>query len=98
MKHATLLLLAGLALTVGGGANAATGLPVGSVACLSLKDAQDYAQYQRTAPDFAKDLMARADCYVIQEPAEAVQQGRPEGGFQAYKLLSGHKVWLPIAR
>lgn len=98
MKHASLLSLTGLAVALASGAYAATGLSVGSVACLTLKDAQDYAQYQRTAPDFAKDLMARADCYEVQEPTEAVAQGRPEGGFQAYKLLSGHKVWLPIAR
>lgn len=98
MKHANLLMATAVATLVVGVAQAAVTLPVGTVACLTLKAAQDYAALQTAYPEFANDLLARAACYVVKDPAEAVMQGRPEQGFQAYKLLSGHKVWLPVTR
>ena len=98
MKHANLLAATAVVTLISGVTYAAGTLPVGTVACLTWQAAQDYATLQTTAPDFAKDLLARAACYVVKDPAEAVAQGRPEQGFQAYKLLSGHKVWLPVAR
>ena len=73
-------------------------LPTGGVACLSLKDAKAYADYTVKAPKFAADLLARADCYEVKDAVSAVKTGRTEQGFQAYTLLSGHKVWLPAGK
>lgn len=73
-------------------------LPTGGVACLSLKDAKAYAEYVQSAPKFAADLVARADCYEVKDAVSAIKTGRAEQGFQAYTLLSGHKVWLPAGR
>ena len=73
-------------------------LPTGGVACLSLKDAKAYANYVKQAPKFAADLLARANCYEVKETVPAVKKGRITEGFQAYTLLSGHKVWLPAAK
>jgi hypothetical protein len=92
MKYAWLPLFVALAPVAG----AQNQIPAGDVACLSLKKAKAYATQQVAAPAFAADLIARADCYVLREPAEAVTQGQPIDGYQAYKLLSGHKVWLPV--
>ncbi len=93
MKHALLLALATPSL-----AFAAPGLVPGTVACLTLQDAKSYQNYQSNAPSFAEDLLARADCYAIKEATNAVPLGKPEQGFQAFKLLSGHRVWLPMAQ
>lgn len=96
MKHATIALSLGFTLLVAPALWAANALVPGQVACLSLQNAKNYAKYVKIAPDFAADLLARAACYEVIEPAEAVAQGRPEEDFQAYRLLSGHQVWLPV--
>jgi hypothetical protein len=96
MKHATIALNLGFALLAAPTVWAANSLVPGQVACLSLENAKNYAKYVQSAPDFAEDLLARAACYQVQEPDEAVAQGRPEGAFQAYRLLSGHQIWLPV--
>ncbi len=98
MKHANLRGLILVGMMAAGSAFAAEQLPAGVVACQSREAAQDYAKFERTAPEFAADLLARATCYQLREPAKAVLQGRVEEGFQAYKLLSGHQVWLPVQR
>jgi hypothetical protein len=94
MKYAWLPLLA----TISPIAMAEPLLPTGGVACLSLKDAKGYADYVRSAPQFAADLLARAACYEVKDAVPAVKQGRVEQEFQAYTLLSGHKVWLPAGK
>ncbi len=93
MKYAWLLLFAGLTPIA---VWADSTLPVGGVACLKLKDAKAYAEYNQIAPQFSADLIARASCYRVKDATPAVKSGRPEQGFQAYKLISGHRVWLPI--
>ncbi len=98
MKHASMHGLIVLGLLVSASAMASELLPAGAVACQTREAAQNYVKYQRSAPDFAADLLARATCYQLREPAEAVTQGRVEEGFQAYKLLSGHQIWLPAQR
>jgi len=101
MIHARLL---GVTLIISAGASMGYAAPMaptvasGTIACLSLKNAKNYAAWHTEAPAFAQDLLDRAACYVLNEPATAPPQGRPEQGFQAYQLLSGHKVWVPIAR
>lgn len=71
-------------------------LPTGGVACLNLKNAKAYAEQVVTAPQFAADLLARAACYEVKDAVPAVKSGVPSQGFQAYTLLSGHTVWLPV--
>lgn len=68
-------------------------LPQGVVACISQKDAQNYAKYVTESPAFAADLMARAACYVNKDNVNAVQTGK-SGNFLQFKLLTGHKVWV----
>lgn len=68
-------------------------LPLGAVACMSQKDAQNYAKYATEAPAFAADMLARATCYVNKDSAEIVPTGK-SGAFVQYKLLSGHKIWV----
>lgn len=70
-------------------------LPAGVVACLSMKHAQQYADYVQSAPDFAADMIDRANCYVNKEPVEVVRLSSKVKGYKQYKLLTGHKVWLP---
>lgn len=75
-------------------AAAAETLQPGLVACISSKAAIQYAEYAKTAPDFARDMLDRATCYVNKDAAEVVKTGQV-GGYTQYKLLSGHKVWVP---
>ncbi len=94
MKRALIL----LSLVLSPVAFAQPGLVKGQVACLSLKDARNYATFTTQAPQFARDLLARAACYEVKEPTDALPQGPQQQGFQAYALLSGHKVWVPVTR
>lgn len=87
---ATLILASSLALP----AFAAETLEPGVVACINVKAATQYVQYSKTAPDFAKDLLARATCYINKDNAEVVKTGQ-SGDFTQYQLLTGHKVWVP---
>jgi hypothetical protein len=93
MKYAWFPLLATIAPF---SAMAQSQISAGGVACLSLKQAKAYATQQVAAPEFAADLIARADCYAVREPADAIIKGKPIDGYQAYQLLSGHTVWLPV--
>jgi hypothetical protein len=99
MKHAPLrhlLPLVGFSL-LAGLATAETALQPGQVACNSLKSAKNYVAYQQIVPAFAADLLARASCYTLRDLVIAVPKGRAEANFQAYTLLSGHTIWLPVA-
>lgn len=72
-------------------------IPVGVVACVTVKDLKDYNTYVSSAPAFAKDLLDRATCYVSESPTPAVVvNGQTTDGvnYTRYKLLSGHKVWV----
>lgn len=77
--------------------NEATHLPAGQVACLSLKDAQNFADYSKNSPNFAADLLDRAACFKAKENMEAVLLSQ-EKGFTRIKLLSGHTVWFPSTK
>lgn len=68
----------------------------GVVGCINLKTAQQYAAYVTSAPNFAKDMLDRATCYVNKDQAEAVRLSESSGYVQ-YKLLTGHKVWIPAS-
>jgi hypothetical protein len=70
-----------------------TSLPEGQVACLTYKQAKQYAQSVQAAPAFAVDLLARASCYRLPQGAQGLQVSK-EPGFASYKLLSGHTIWL----
>lgn len=85
-----------LAFAVVASTAAAETLPAGVVACISQKDAANYAKYVKEAPDFAADMLARATCYMNKDDIQAVPTGK-SGKFQQYKLLSGHKVWVEKA-
>ena len=76
--------------------NAAEIIPAGTVACMNRNAAADYAAFLAGSPDFAQDLLNRASCYKLKDPAEAVRRSA-EKGFVQYQLLSGHKVWVPMA-
>ena len=89
----TRILALTLAFVASAGTSVAATLPVGSVACITQKDAQAYVKYEKAAPNFAKDLLARAACYVNNDEAEVVATGK-SGAFEQYKLLSGHKIWV----
>lgn len=69
-------------------------LPVGQVACITLKDAINYAAYVTEAPKFASDLLDRAACFKAKEDMDAILLGE-EKGYSRLKLLSGHVVWIP---
>ncbi|MBI1308550.1 MAG: hypothetical protein GC129_01650 [Proteobacteria bacterium] len=71
-------------------------LQPGTVACISLRDAVNYASYSKEAPQFAADLLDRAACFMPKDPMPAVLQGT-EKNFNKIKLLSGHSVWLPVS-
>lgn len=74
-------------------AAAAEILPPGVVGCVSLKTAQQYAAYTASAPNFAKDMLDRATCYVNQDQAEVVRLSEVKG-YTQFKLLTGHKIWV----
>jgi hypothetical protein len=77
-------------------ASASELLPPGAVGCVSLKTAKQYAAYTTSAPNFAKDMLDRATCYINDKQAEVVRLSE-SNGFVQYKLLSGHKIWVPAA-
>lgn len=85
------LLASANAATQGG---VSTVLPGGVVACLSLKDAKNYALYSKQAPDFAKDLLNRAACFQAEQNREAVFISQ-SAGYTKMKLITGHTVWVP---
>ena len=68
-------------------------LPAGAVACIGLRDAQNYAAYSKSAPKFAEELLARAACYINKEDIPAVTR-TVSGDYSQIQLLSGHRVWL----
>lgn len=87
--------LAAIALLVAASpAFAAETLPAGVVGCISQKNAMQYADYVKTAPDFAEDMLQRASCYINKEPVEVVRLGGSKGYLQ-FQLLSGHRIWVP---
>lgn len=75
----------------------ADNLPSNTVGCISLKDAIKYAEFTKTAPDFAADMIDRATCYLNKEEVEAVKLNQSKG-YTRYQLLSGHKVWVPTRK
>jgi hypothetical protein len=68
-------------------------LHAGQVACLSLKDARNYASYSKEAPAFAVDLINRAACFIPKENMAAVHVVDSKE-YKKIKLLSGHLVWV----
>lgn len=74
-----------------------TELPLGAMACQSRSSAEFFAQAEENAPDFAAEMLARAMCYKVQAPTEALVMGR-EGPYTRYKLLSGHIVWVKTSQ
>jgi hypothetical protein len=92
-KKLTLLTLSVGMIVPAAFANVAPVIPTGSIACMTRKDIQSYELYIKQAPDFAQDLMARAICYKVEKPEEAVRLGA-EKGYARLKVLSGHIVWV----
>lgn len=74
-------------------ASASEILTPGVVGCINLKAAKQYASYTETAPNFARDLLDRATCYVNKDRAEVVKLSEVDG-YAQYKLLTGHRVWI----
>lgn len=78
-----------------GVAHAAPVVPAGTVLCQSLTHARQYQSYVKDAPDFAKDLLDRAACYISQGTEEMIPTAEKAKGFKQFKLISGQKVWAP---
>jgi hypothetical protein len=93
----TLVALAGPAAAHAAPENTAAKLKAGQVACITRKDAGNYAAYALNAPKFAADLLDRAACFKPREDMDAILLGH-ENGFTRVKLLSGHVVWFPTAQ
>ena len=71
-------------------------LKAGTIACLTLKDTQDYWHFVTVAPKFAQDLLDRATCYPVKDTSAVIRRDQQDG-YRLEQLLSGHRVWVPLA-